>query len=156
MRAIIITASVRLLGLDVGDKRIGIALSDESATLASGLDTLQRVGPRKDLKAIAALVRAHDVSDVVVGLPRRLDGSVGEQAQKVLQFMDELRDVVKVPVVSWDERFTSVMATQALIEGNVSRRDRKSVVDKVSATLILQSYLDYKKVHDAEANEPSV
>jgi putative Holliday junction resolvase len=154
--AIIITASVRLLGLDVGDKRIGIALSDESATLASGLDTLQRVGPRKDLKAIAALVREHSVSDVVVGLPRRLDGSLGEQAQKVLQFMDELREVVKVPVVSWDERFTSSMATQALIEGNVSRRDRKSVVDKVAATLILQSYLDYKKVHDAEANEPSV
>ena len=146
---------MRLLGLDVGDKRIGVALSDESATLASGLDTLERVGPRKDLKAIAALVREHLVSDVVVGLPRRLDGSLGEQAQKVLQFMDELRDVVKVPVVSWDERFTSSMATQALIEGNVSRRDRKSVVDKVAATLILQSYLDSKKVHDAEANEPS-
>lgn len=156
MRAIIIIASVRLLGLDVGDKRIGIALSDETATLASGLDTFLRVGPRKDLKAIAELVRAHGVSDIVVGLPRRLDGSLGEQAQKVLQFMDELRDVVKVPVVSWDERFTSSMATQALIEGNVSRRDRKSVVDKVAATLILQSYLDYKKVHDAEANEPSV
>jgi putative Holliday junction resolvase len=156
VRAIIIIASVRLLGLDVGDKRIGIALSDETATLASGLDTFLRVGPRKDLKAIAELVRAHGVSDIVVGLPRRLDGSLGEQAQKVLQFMDELRDVVKVPVVSWDERFTSSMATQALIEGNVSRRDRKSVVDKVAATLILQSYLDYKKVHDAEANEPSV
>lgn len=146
---------MRLLGLDVGDKRIGIALSDESATLASGLTTLERVGPRKDLKALAALVREHEVSDVVVGLPRQLDGSLGPQAQKVLQFMDELRPVVKVPVVPWDERFTSVMATQALIEGGVSRRGRRSVVDKVSATLILQNYLDYRKVADAEAREPT-
>lgn len=142
------------MGLDVGDKRIGIALSDESATLASGLTTLQRVGPRKDLKAIAALVREHDVGDVVVGLPRSLDGSLGPQAQKVLQFMDELRPVVRIPVVSWDERFTSAVATQALIEGGVSRRGRKQVVDKVAATLILQSYLDYLKVADAEAREP--
>lgn len=146
---------MRLLGLDVGDKRVGIALSDETATLATGLDTLERVGPKKDLKAIAALVREHEVSDVVVGLPRKLDGTLGEQAQKVLQFMDELRDVVKVPVVSWDERFTSSMATQALIEGGVSRRARKGVVDKVAATLILQSYLDYLKVADSEAREPS-
>lgn len=146
---------MRLLGLDVGDKRIGIALSDESATLATGLSTLERVGPRKDLKALAALVREHGVSDVVVGLPRHLDGSLGPQAQKVLQFMDELRPVVKVPVVPWDERFTSVMATQALIEGGVSRRDRRSVVDKVSATLILQSYLDYRKVADVEARDPT-
>jgi putative Holliday junction resolvase len=146
---------MRLLGLDVGDRRVGIALSDETATLATGLETLERVGPRKDLKAIAALVREHEVSDVVVGLPRKLDGSLGEQAQKVLQFMDELRDVVKVPVVSWDERFTSVMATQVLIEGGVSRRARKGVVDKVAATLILQSYLDYRKAADPEAREPS-
>jgi putative Holliday junction resolvase len=146
---------MRLLGLDVGDKRVGIALSDESATLASGLDTLERVGPRKDLKAIAALVRQHGVSDVVVGLPRNLDGSLGPQAQKVLQFMDELRPVVKVPVVSWDERFTSAMATQTLIEAGVSRRGRKGVVDKVAATLILQSYLDYLKVVDPEAREPT-
>ena len=146
---------MRLLGLDVGDKRVGIALSDESATLASGLDTLERVGPRKDLKAIAALVRQHGVSDVVVGLPRNLDGSLGPQAQKVLQFMDELRPVVKVPFVSWDERFTSAMATQTLIEAGVSRRGRKGVVDKVAATLILQSYLDYLKVADPEAREPT-
>jgi putative Holliday junction resolvase len=137
----------RLLGLDVGDRRIGIALSDETQTLATGLPTFERIGPRKDLKAIAALVRDHQVSDVVVGLPRTLEGSLGPQAQKVLQFMEELRPVVRVPVVSWDERFTSSMATQALIEGGVSRQGRKGgVVDKVAATLILQSYLDYLKV----------
>lgn len=146
---------MRLLGLDVGDKRIGVALSDETATIASGLPTLPRVGPRKDLRAIAALVREHCVSDVVVGLPRRLDGELGPQAQKVLQFMEDLRGVLKVPVVSWDERFSSVAATQALIEGGVSRRARRDVVDKVAATLILQGYLDYRKLQGAEAHEPT-
>jgi putative Holliday junction resolvase len=146
---------MRLLGLDVGDKRIGIALSDETATIASGLETMERVGPRKDLRKLAALAREHAVSDVVVGLPRQLDGELGPQAQKVLQFMEELRPVVKIPVVSWDERFTSVLATRALIEGGVSRRDRRGVVDKVSATLILQGYLDYRKRRDAEAREPT-
>jgi len=136
---------MRYLGLDVGDVRIGVALSDETATLASGLPTLKRVGPRRDMKAVATLVREHGVGEVVVGMPRRLDGTLGPQAQKVTSFMAELRALVRVPVVEWDERFTSVLATQALIEGGVSRRDRKKSVDQVSAVLILQNYLDYRK-----------
>ncbi len=136
----------RYLGLDVGDRRIGIALSDETATLATGLDTYERVGSRKDLKRLAALVREHGVSEVVVGLPRKLDGTNGPQAEKVLAFMDELRPVVKVPVVAWDERFTSVVAQQALREADVSTRGRRGLTDKVSAILILQNYLDYRKV----------
>ena len=146
---------MRYLGLDVGDRTIGVAVSDESATLATGLDTLRRVGPRKDLKAVAALLRRHEAGEVVVGLPRRLDGTLGPQAQKVLAFMDALLPVVKVPVVPWDERFTSVVATKALIEGDVSRRDRKGVLDKVAAILILQNYLDYRKVAEAEARKPA-
>ena len=144
---------MRYLGLDVGDVRIGVALSDETATLASGLDTMRRVGPRKDVKAVAALVRLHEAGELVVGLPRRLDGEIGPQAQKVLAFMDELRNAVKVPVVPWDERFTSAVANQVLIEGDVSRKGRKAVVDKVSAILILQNYLDYRKLADAEARK---
>ena len=142
---------MRYLGLDVGDKRIGVALSDESGTLASAVATYERVGPRKDLKAIARLVRERQAGEVVVGLPRRLDGELGPQAQKVIAFMDELRPLVGCPVVPWDERFTSVVARQALVESGVSRRDRKAVIDKVSATLILQSYLDYRKLAEAEA-----
>ena len=144
---------MRYLGLDVGDVRIGVALSDETATLATGLDTIRRVGPRKDVRAVAELARRHEVGEVVTGLPRRLDGELGPQAQKVLAFMDALRDVVKVPVVPWDERFTSALAHQALIEADVSRRGRKAVVDKVSAILILQNYLDYRKVAEAEARK---
>jgi putative Holliday junction resolvase len=144
---------VRYLGLDVGDKTIGVALSDESATLATGLDTLRRVGPRKDLQAVAELVSRHQAGEVVVGLPRRLDGTLGPQAQKVLAFMEDLKRVVKCAVVPWDERFTSVVAEQALIEGRVSRRNRRGLVDKVAAVLILQSYLDYRKLVEAEGRK---
>jgi putative Holliday junction resolvase len=147
---------MRYLGLDVGDKRIGVALSDETGTLASGLPTLQRVGPKKDLKAIAELVRANEAGELVVGLPRKLDGTVGPQAQKVLAFIEELRGVVRVPIVPWDERFTSVVAHQALAEAQTSRRERKANVDKVAAILILQNYLDYRKVAEAESRESPV
>lgn len=137
---------MRYLGLDVGDRRIGVALSDETATLATGLDTLERVGPKKDANAVVALAQRHDAAEIVVGLPRSLDGSVGPQAEKVLEFMQSLRARTRIPVVPWDERFTTLMAQQALIEADVSRARRRSVVDKVSAVLILQSYLDYRKL----------
>jgi putative holliday junction resolvase len=142
---------MRILALDVGDKRIGVALSDETAVLATGQPTLERVGPRKDVKAVAELVRRHEAGEVVVGLPRRLDGTVGPQAEKVLAFMEDLRGALKVPVVPWDERFTTAAAQQALIEGGVSRRDRKGLVDKVAAVLILQGYLDGRKLAETQA-----
>jgi putative Holliday junction resolvase len=147
---------MRYLALDVGDVRIGVAASDETATLATGLPTLRRVGPRKDVKAVAALVRGHEAGEVVVGLPRSLDGSEGPQARKVLAFMDDLRGALPVPVVPWDERFTTAMATQVLREAGASRRDRRAAVDQVAAVLILQSYLDYRKLVDAEALKPTV
>ncbi len=146
---------MRYLGLDVGDVRIGVALSDETSTLATGLDTIRRVGPRKDVRAVVDLVRRHGAGEVVVGLPRTLGGSVGTQARKVLAFMDTLRAALDVPVVPWDERFTSVVAQQTLLEAGASRRDRRASVDKVSAVLILQNYLDYRKVADAEARKPT-
>jgi putative pre-16S rRNA nuclease len=137
---------MRYLGLDVGDRRIGVALSDETETLASGLSTLERVGPRKDLRAIRRLVEAHGAGEIVVGLPRTLAGEVGPQARKVLEFAEALRPVARVPVVPWDERLSTVMAERALIAADVSREGRRKVVDKVAAVLILQSYLDYRKV----------
>ena len=146
---------MRYLGLDVGDVRIGVALSDETSTLATGLPTIRRVGPRKDVKAVAELVHDHRAREVVVGLPQMLDGSVGPQARKVLAFMDALRAGLAVPVVPWDERFTSVVAQQTLREAGASRRDRRASVDKVAAVLILQNYLDYRKVADAEAGKPT-
>lgn len=144
---------MRFLGLDVGDRMIGVAVSDETGTVATGLPTLRRVGPRKDVRAVVDLIRRHEAAEVVVGLPRRLDGSLGPQARKVLAFMEDLRPSARVPVVPWDERLTSVVAERALLEGDVSRRDRKGLVDKVAAILILQNYLDYRKLADAEVRK---
>jgi putative Holliday junction resolvase len=133
---------MRVLGLDVGDRRIGVALSDETGVLASPVATLERVGPRKDLKAIAALVRQHGVGAIVMGLPRHLDGRIGPQAVKVQQFAAALGPVVRVPIHFQDEGLTTVEAEQILIERDVSRQRRKGLVDQVAAVLILQDYLD--------------
>jgi putative Holliday junction resolvase len=133
---------VRYLGLDVGDVRIGVAVSDDTGTLASGLLTLRRVGRRRDVEALAALVRDHAVERVVVGLPWRLDGTLGSQGEKVAAFVRALRLVLGVPVVTWDERLTSVAADERLAEAGVRRRARKARIDRAAATLILQEYLD--------------
>jgi len=134
------------MALDVGDVRIGVALSDETGTLASGLATLKSVGPRKDAQALAALAREHGVGEVVVGLPLRLDGSVGSQAEKVVAFVERLRRVLSVPVVTRDERLSSVAAGERLAEAGVKRRDRKARIDQAAAALILQEHLDERKV----------
>jgi len=143
------------MALDVGDVRIGVAVSDETETLARGLPTVRRVGPRKDVKAVAALAREHEVGELVIGLPKTLAGEVGPQAEKVLAFLEDLKGALRMPIVTWDERFTSTMANQALMEGGVSRRDRKDKVDQVAAVLILQSYLDSRKGQGAGASGPS-
>jgi putative Holliday junction resolvase len=136
---------VRLLALDVGDARIGVALSDETGTLASGLVTLKAVGPRKDAQAVASLVREHGAGEVVVGLPLRLDGSRGPQAERVVAFVERLRRVLRVPVVTRDERLTSVAADERLAEAGVKRRDRRSRIDQAAAALILQELLDERR-----------
>jgi len=140
-----ILAALRLLALDVGDVRIGVALSDETGTLASGLPTLEAVGPRRDAQRVAALVREHDVREVVVGMPLRLDGSLGSQARKVMGFVGRLRRVLRVPVVTRDERLTSVAARERLAESGAGRRVGKARVDRAAATLILQEHLDERK-----------
>jgi putative Holliday junction resolvase len=136
---------MRVMALDVGDVRIGVALSDETGTLASSLVTLKSVGPRKDAQALAALVREHGVGEVVVGLPLRLDGSLGSQAEKVVAFVERLRRVLRLPVVTRDERLTSVAADERLAEAGVKRRDRKARIDQAAAALILQEHLDERK-----------
>ncbi len=133
------------MGLDVGDKRIGIALSDETALIASPKETLERRGNRKDIAHLLELARREDVSEIVAGLPFTLDGSEGPQAQKVERFIDALKAETDLPITMWDERLTTVGAERALLEGNVSRAKRKQRIDKVAAALILQGYLDSKR-----------
>jgi putative Holliday junction resolvase len=146
---------VRTLALDVGAVRIGVALSDETGTLASGLVTLKAAGPRKDAQSVARLVREHGVGEVVVGLPLRLDGTLGSRAEEVLAFVERLRRLLPVPVVTRDERLTSVAAGERLAEAGVRRRDRKARLDQAAAALILQEHLDARRagtVSGAEGN----
>ncbi len=138
---------MRILSLDLGGQRIGVALSDETETLASALTTLRAVGPRQDAQAVAKLVREHEAGAVVVGVPWRLDGSPGPQAVKALAFAERLRRALRVPVVTRDERLTSVAADERLAEAGVRRRARKARIDRASAVLILKEYLDEKRAH---------
>jgi putative pre-16S rRNA nuclease len=143
---------MRYLALDVGERRIGVALSDETATLATGLDTLTRVGARKDAQAVAALVRRHGPAAVIVGLPLNMDGTAGAQAGKVRAFVDGLRRHITVPIVERDERLTTVEAHEILRKSGVAWPQRGALLDKVSAVVILQEYLDYRR---ATATGPS-
>ena len=131
----------RVLGLDLGDVRIGVAISDPERRMAVPMGTV-RTGAPADLRAIAELVREHDVVLVVVGLPLRLSGERGSAAAKAEGFADALRAVLDVPVVLQDERLSTVEAERALREGGVSGPVRRAVVDRSAATVILQAYLD--------------
>ena len=131
------------MGLDVGDRRIGLALSDPLGILASGLGALERRDPERDVEAILALARENQVNRVVVGLPRHLDGSLGEQARKVQAFAQKLGELLPVPLEYWDERLSTVAARERLREAGVKRASRHRV-DAAAATVILQGYLDAK------------
>ena len=133
---------MRILGLDVGDVRIGVAVSDPMKIIAQGLDSIKRVGPKTDVETIKRLVDQYEAEELVVGLPKTLAGEIGIQAQKVLDFTELVRSAVEIPIIMWDERMTTIAATRSLIEADMSRKKRKTVVDKVAATLILQGYLD--------------
>ncbi len=139
---------MRKIALDVGDKTVGIALSDALGITAQGLMTLERVGIRKDTGKILDLVKEYECDTIVIGLPKKLDGSDSIQTEKVYEFRTMLENKMRstgmkgVDVVWQDERLTTVMAEKVLIEADVSRKKRKEVIDKQAAVLIMQSYLD--------------
>jgi putative Holliday junction resolvase len=132
----------RLMGLDVGAKTIGIALSDAGRLVATPLLTLRRTRFRADAERLAALIGEHDVGGLVVGLPVNMDGSEGPRCQSVRQFAANLHAAVAVPVVFWDERLSTLAVERAMIEADLSRRRRAQLVDKVAAAYILQGALD--------------
>ncbi len=139
---------MRKIALDVGDKTVGIALSDALGITAQGLMTLERVGIRKDTGKILDLVREYQCDTIVIGLPKKLDGTDSIQTEKVYEFRTMLENKMRSTgmkniKVEWqDERLTTVMAEKVLIEADVSRKKRKQVIDKQAAVLIMQSYLD--------------
>jgi putative Holliday junction resolvase len=138
----------RLLGLDVGTKTIGLALSDVTRMIASGLTTLARGKFAADGRRLLEIVREHDIGGLVIGLPVNLDGSEGPRAQATRAFARNLAKLTPLPMLLWDERLTTAAAERSLLEADVSRRRRAEVIDKVAATLILQGALDRLKLLD--------
>lgn len=142
---------MRKLGLDVGDKTIGVAVSDELDITAQGVTTIDRVGIRKDAGKVMDYVREYDCDTVVMGLPINLDGSDSVQTEKVREFRTMLENKMRssgmadVKVEWQDERFTTVIAERVLMEANMKRKSRKEVVDKQAAIIILQNYMDRVK-----------
>ncbi len=134
----------RVLGLDVGSKRIGIAISDPLGITAQGLETLQRKNKRLDFEKLSRLVLDHEVAEIVVGFPLRMSGAEGVQAEKMQRFAQELRERVGLPVHLWDERLTSAEANRLLRETEMSIRRRGEVVDQMAAVLILQSWMEHR------------
>lgn len=133
---------MRIMALDVGSKRIGVALSDPLKITAQGLQTFQRTTLEEDVKGLWQLIDEHEVSQLVVGLPKNMDGSIGFKAEEVQQFVHALTAERSIEVIWIDERLTTVSAERVLLEADVSRAKRKKVIDKMAAVVILQSYLD--------------
>ena len=133
---------MRLLGLDIGSKRIGVSISDELGLTAQGMDTIVRSKVEDDIEKIRRLVESAAITEIVIGLPLNMDGSEGPQAKMALDFCRRIRQKLAVNVVAWDERLTTRSAERTLIEADLSRGRRKHLRDKLAATIILQSYLD--------------
>ncbi len=136
---------VRILALDVGEKRIGLAVSDPLGITAQGLGVLSRKDREADLAELLKVAREYHLKEIVVGLPRHMDGRPGKQAPEIMDLARSLGEALGVPVIPWEERLTSVEAERVLLKADVSRRRRRQVVDMLAAVLILQSYLDHKR-----------
>ncbi len=131
----------RVLGIDFGEKRLGLALSDESHTLASPLMVYERRDLAQDIEFLKELIARYGITEIVLGLPLRMNGSVGEKAQHVLEFKRLLEEHLKLPVSTFDERLTTAEAERVLLQADLSRRKRKQKRDALAAVLILQGYL---------------
>ena len=135
-------SSGRVLGLDVGQRRIGIAVSDPLQITAQGLETLERRNRRYDFAKLGRLLHQHEIREIVVGNPLRMSGQMGTQAEKMAGFAEQLRQAFSLPVHLWDERLSTAEAHRLLDETTIRDSRRKQVIDKMAAVLILQSFLD--------------
>jgi len=141
----------RILGLDVGDKTLGVAVSDELGWTAQGVTVRQRSSLAADMVFVREMCALYEVGAIIAGLPKNMDGSLGSQAQKTLAFIEQVRRASAVPVIAWDERLTTQAAERALLETNTSRRRRKAMRDRLAAQFILQSYLEWRTRHPSAA-----
>lgn len=130
------------MSLDVGSRTIGIACSDALLMTAQGIETIRRTSLEKDFNRLQELITEYEVHELVVGMPKNMNGTKGERAEKTEEFVGKMKEVIDLPVTYWDERLSTVMAERQLIAADVSRKKRKSVIDKMAAVVILQGYLD--------------
>lgn len=135
----------RIMGLDLGDKTIGVAISDPLFLTAQGLKTIKRENIKKDIKEIENIIMEYNITKIIIGFPKNMDNTVGPQGEKVLDFVGKLKNKVDMEIILEDERLTTIAAERMLIDGDVSRKKRKKVIDKVAATYILQTYLDRRR-----------
>lgn len=138
---------MRALALDVGNKTIGVAVSDLMGWTAQGLEVIRRRALEKDLERLKEIIKEYEVEEIVVGLPKNMNGSIGPQAQIVMEFVTQLEMVVNIPIVYWDERLSTMEAERALISADVSRKKRKEVIDKMAAVVILKGYLQRQELN---------
>lgn len=139
---------MRIMGLDFGSKTVGVALSDPLLLTAQGVEIIRRKDEnklRQTLARIEELIVEYEVSEIVLGLPKNMNDTLGERAELSLEFKDKLERRTGLPVVMWDERLTTVSADRVMMEAGIRREHRKEYVDKIAATFILQGYLDYRK-----------
>jgi len=141
---------MRIMGLDVGDKKIGVALSDSMGWTAQGYSVIERKDLKGTLCKIKKIIEKNDVAQVIIGLPKNMNGSIGPQGEKILKFAEELGNIINnnIEIKLWDERLTTIEAEKTLIEADLSRKKRKQVVDKLAAVLILQNYLDSRRLQE--------
>ncbi len=130
------------MSLDVGSRTIGVACSDALYVTAQGIETIRRTSLEKDFQRLQKLITEYEVEELVVGMPKNMNGTKGDRAIKTEEFVAKLQEVIAIPVTFWDERLSTVMAERSLIEADVSRKKRKTVIDKMAAVVILQGYLD--------------
>jgi len=144
----------RILAIDLGARRIGLAVSDEMGWTAHGLHTLERIGPKKDLERLRQIIKENQIGKIVVGLPRNMNGQLGPQAELVLEFIERIKAQTGLDVIPWDERLTTQAAERVLLEADMSRAKRRKKVDQVAAVLILQGYLDSRQGMLLTASQP--
>ena len=133
---------MRIMALDVGSRTIGIACSDALLMTAQGIETIRRTSLENDFNRLRELISEYEVHELVVGMPKHMNGTKGERAEKTEEFVEKMKAVIDLPVTFWDERLSTVMAERQLIAADVSRKKRKGVIDKMAAVVILQGYLD--------------
>lgn len=141
---------MRIMGLDIGSRTIGVAVSDELGITAQGLKTIRRTSREADFDEITKIINEFQIGKIVVGLPKNMNGTLGKQAEIVLQWIKSLKEEVLLPVETWDERLSTVEASKVLLEADVSRKKRKKALDKLAAVIILQGYMDRSKHTDAD------